>query len=415
METLPNQPWMSDPATAAVMAALERAGGADCARFVGGCVRNAVLGAPVRDIDIATRLTPPAVTAALEAARLKALPTGLAHGTVTAVARGRSFEITTLRRDVETDGRRAVVAFTTDWAEDAARRDFRLNALYADRAGRLHDPTGAGLADARAGRVVFVGDAARRIREDALRIARYFRFLAWYGRGDPDPAALAACEAERDRLSGLSAERIGHELMTLLAAEDPRRAVRLMARTGVLARLVPEAIDLDRLEALAAVEAEMSAGVDPLIRLAALLPDDPAAAVAAAARLRLSNPARDRLAAALGSGPRLSADMGSREARRALWAIGAGTFRDRVMLTWAGSGPEANAAGWRALLETAAGWRRPAPPIGGERVIAAGVPPGPAVGAVLRAVEAAWIDDDFVADEARLARWLDAATRRLAG
>jgi poly(A) polymerase len=154
---------------------------------------------------------------------------------VTAVARGRPFEITTLRRDVETDGRRAVVAFTTDWAEDAARRDFRLNALYADRAGRLHDPTGAGLADARAGRVVFVGDAATRIREDGLRIARYFRFLAWYGRGDPDPAALAACEAERDRLSGLSAERIGHELMTLLAAEDPRRAVRLMARTGVLA------------------------------------------------------------------------------------------------------------------------------------------------------------------------------------
>jgi poly(A) polymerase len=201
-ETLAPQPWMLDPATTRVMEALERAGGEDCARFVGGCVRNAILGAPVRDIDIATTLTPPQVTAALEAASLKALPTGIDHGTITAVALGRPLEITTLRRDVATDGRRAVVAFTTDWSEDAARRDFRLNALYADAAGRLYDPTGAGLADARAGAIVFVGDPVQRIREDALRILRYFRFLAWYGRGEPDPAALAACRDEREQLTG---------------------------------------------------------------------------------------------------------------------------------------------------------------------------------------------------------------------
>ena len=222
-DTLPPQPWMTDPATVEVMAALAAAGGADCARFVGGCVRNTLMARPVTDIDIATTLTPDEVTAALRAAGLKAVPTGAAHGTITAVAQGRPFEITTLRRDVETDGRRAVVAFTDDWAEDAARRDFRLNALYADRRGRIFDPTGSGLADLRAGAIVFVGDAETRIREDALRILRFFRFLAWYGRGEPDAAALAACEALRDLVTGLSAERVAKELLALLAAEDPRR------------------------------------------------------------------------------------------------------------------------------------------------------------------------------------------------
>src|SRR5581483_1607408 len=173
---------MTKPQTRAVIEALEAAGGAGCARFVGGCVRNAILRQPIGDIDIATKLTPDQVTRALETAGLKAVPTGVEHGTVTAVAGGHPYEITTLRRDVETDGRRAVVAFTTDWAEDAMRRDFRLNALYADPNGKLYDPTAGGLADARAGRIVFVGDAETRIREDALRILRFFRFSAWYGR-----------------------------------------------------------------------------------------------------------------------------------------------------------------------------------------------------------------------------------------
>jgi len=413
-ETLPIQPWMVHPSTTAVMAALARVGGDDCARFVGGCVRNAILGAPVRDIDIATTLTPPAVTEALEAAGLKAIPTGVAHGTITAVANGKPFEITTLRRDVETDGRRAVVAFTTDWAEDAARRDFRLNALYADPAGRIFDPTGAGLADTRAGAIVFVGDAATRIREDALRIARYFRFLAWYGRGEPDPAALAACRDGRMLLKGLSAERIGHELMILLAAEDPRVAVRLMAEAGVLALLVPAAADLKRFDALVKIEAEMLFSEDALLRLAALLPVDVEAGRDAAARLRLSNAQRDRLAAALGAEPALVSWMSPRQMRRIVYALGVETFCDRVMLAWAASERPAATIQWRALLPMARGWRRPALPLTGEEVVAAGVPRGPLVGAILREVEAWWIDNDFIEDKLSVVERLKAVAQGMA-
>lgn len=412
-ETLPIQPWMTDPATTAVIDALERAGGADCARFVGGCVRNVLLGAPVADIDIATTLAPPAVIEALATAGIKAIPTGIDHGTITAVCRGQPFEITTLRRDVETDGRRAVVAFTTDWGEDAARRDFRLNALYADRAGRLFDPTGAGLADARAGAIVFVGDAATRIREDALRIARYFRFLAWYGRGDPDPAALAACREGRDLLAGLSAERIGHELTKLLAAPDPRLAVRLMADLGVLARLAPGAGDLRRFDALVGLEAGTPETRDPILRLAALLPDDPGAGRAVATGLRLANEQRDRLIAALSDrGPAFGSGMSPREVRRAVWTLGAETFADRALLAWAGSAAPADpvvSAGWRAALALALAWRRPAPPLTGEAILAAGLTPGPRVGEILRSVERWWIDNDFPDDPPALAARLAAA------
>jgi poly(A) polymerase len=218
---------MTAPPTQAVIHALEAAGGPGCARFVGGCVRDALLKRPIGDIDIATTLRPDAVTAALTAAGLKAAPTGIEHGTVTAISSGKPFEITTLRRDVETDGRRAVVAFTEDWAEDAARRDFRLNALYLQPDGTLNDPTGGGIADAHAGRIVFVGDAETRIREDYLRILRFFRFLAWFGRGEPDAAGLAACAALKDGARGLSGERVSKELLKLLAAYDPRPAVAL--------------------------------------------------------------------------------------------------------------------------------------------------------------------------------------------
>jgi poly(A) polymerase len=410
-EVLPPQPWRTHPATTAVMQALEAAGGEESARFVGGCVRNAVLGAPVRDIDIATRLTPPQVIAALEAAGIKAIPTGIAHGTITAVARGRPFEITTLRRDVETDGRRAVVAFTTDWAEDAARRDFRLNALYADAEGRIYDPTGEGLADARAGRVVFVGDPALRIAEDALRIPRYFRFLAWYGRGEPNADALAACAQGRTLVNGLSAERVGHEVMTLLAAPDPRRAVRLMAQTGVLGLLVSATAGLERFEALVSIEADILFTDDPLMRLAALLPDGPAAGLAAAARLRLANAERDRLAAALGTEPTLVSWMSPRETRRAVYRLGPQAFCDRALLAWAGSPRPAAAVQWRALLAMARSWPVPTLPLSGAEVMAAGVPEGPMVGAVLREVEAWWIDQDFPDDKLSIVERLKAVAQ----
>ncbi len=396
------------------MEALEAAGGADCARFVGGCVRNAILGAPVRDIDIATKLRPAAVTEALRAAGLKAIPTGIEHGTVTGVAKGRTFEITTLRRDVETDGRRAVVAFTTDWSEDAARRDFRLNALYADRSGRIFDPTGHGLADARARAIVFVGDAATRIAEDALRIARYFRFLAWYGRGEPDPAALAACREGRGLLAGLSAERIGNEVLTLLAADDPRPAMRLMAEGGVLASLIPAAEGLERFEALVRIESELLLTNDPLLRLAALAPSDAKAALAICARLRLSNAQRDRLVAALGTEPPLVSWLSPRELRRVIYRLGADTTCDRVMLAWAASPRPAAAVQWRALLPMARGWTVPRLPLTGDEVLAAGVPPGAMVGAVLREVESWWIDNDFTDDKLSVVERLKAVAQGMA-
>ncbi len=411
---MPPQPWLTHPATLAVMDALERIGGADCARFVGGCVRNALLGQPVKDIDIATTLAPDRVIEALRAAGLKAIPTGLDHGTITALALGRTFEITTLRRDVETDGRHAVVAFTTDWAQDAARRDFRLNALYADRAGQLFDPTGGGLADARAGAIVFVGDPARRIAEDALRIARFFRFLAWYGRGDPDAAALAACHAHRDLARGLSAERIARELLTLLAADDPRLAVSLMAKTGVLGVILPEADGLARFEALVRIETEMLFSEDALLRLAALLPDDPPTAAAMAARLRLSNDQRDRLVAALGTEPPLTSWMSPRQTRQAVWRLGTPTFCDRVLLAWAAAPRRAATPQWRALLPMAQSWSRPVFPLTGDEVMAAGVPAGPLVGAILREVESWWLDNDFTQDKLAVIERLKAVAQGMA-
>lgn len=388
MERLDPQAWMSAPATVAVLDALAAAGGEG--RFVGGCVRDALLERPVADIDIATPLTPPQVIQALEQAGIRAIPTGVEHGTVTAVADHRPFEITTLRRDVETDGRRAVVAFTDDWAEDAARRDFRLNALYLDRQGRLYDPVGGGIEDARAGRIIFVGDAETRIGEDYLRVLRFFRFLAWYGRGEPDATALAACAALREGLSGLSGERVAKELLKLLAAPEPRPAVQLMEGTGVLAVLLPWCSDRRRFEAMVEI------APDAELRLAALLPDDPEAVSSAAARLRLSNAQRGRLLAALSGEPPLDAGLSAPGVRRVLYRIGPQAFADRVRLAWAA----APADPWPRLLALAKGWSRPAFPLGGADAAVAGVPPGPAVGAWLRTAEAWWIEQDFKADKA---------------
>lgn len=412
--TLPPQAWMTAPATAAVMDALEAAGGPACARFVGGCVRNTLMRRPVGDIDIATTLTPPQVASALKAAGLKAVETGLAHGTLTALSGRRPFEITTLRRDVETDGRHAVVAFTDDWGEDAARRDFTLNALYADRDGRVFDPTGEGLAAAAAGRIVFVGDPAARIAEDALRILRFFRFHAWYGRGGADADALAACRTLASAVDGLSAERVAKELLTLLGADDPREAVRLMAAAGVLARILPDATGLARLDALVEIETAVLFDADPLLRLAALLPDDPAAAEATAQRLRLSNRDRDRLAAALAAEPPLASWMSPREVRRLVYRIGKAAFADRVRLAWAGSDRTAAATQWRALLPMGEGWPIPTLPLDGEEVVAAGVPRGPLVGAVLREVEAWWIDSDFPTDKLSVLERLKAVAQGMA-
>jgi len=414
IESLGALPWMTHPATRAVIAALEAAGGAGCARFVGGCVRNAILKQPIGDIDLATTLTPDAVSKALTDAGLKAVPTGIDHGTITAIAQGKPFEITTLRRDVETDGRRAVVAYTIDWVEDAQRRDFRLNALYADPTGRLYDPTAGGLADAHAGRIVFVGDAETRIREDALRILRFFRFNAWYGRTEPDAAGLAACAKLRELIGNLSAERVSAELLKLLAAEDPRGVVRLMAQTGVLAVVLPEAQGLERFEKLVGIETEMLFSEDALLRLAALLPDDPAKAAALAERLRLSGAQRDRLVAALDPEPRLVSWMSPKETRRLVYRLGAETLCDRVTLAWAASERPAATTQFRALLPTARSWTPPRFPLTGDEVMAAGVAKGPLVGEVLREVEAWWVESDFPNDKLALIERLKSVAQGMA-
>lgn len=380
------QPWLEAKATRAVMAALLAAGGPDCARFVGGCVRNSLLGQPVDDIDIATRLRPEETMTALQAAGLKAVPTGLEHGTVTGVSERKPYEITTLRRDVETDGRRAVVAFTEDWAEDAARRDFRLNALYADAAGTVFDPTGGGLADAAEGRIVFVGEAETRIREDYLRILRFFRFQAWYGRGQPDATGLAACAALKAGMAQLSAERVSKELLKLLAARDPRSTVRAMAETGVLGQVLPEAQPLNLFEAMCGLTG------DPVLRLSALLPADEGAVVRIAGSLRLSNGTRDRLAAAVAEGPVVATDMTEAEARGAIYRLGRGAFEDRLTRAEAAGGDGA------ALRRLAAEWAPPKMPVGGRDLARLGLKPGPETGRVLKAFEAGWIADDFPSD-----------------
>ena len=398
-ESIGIPPWMALPETRAVIAALEAQGFPGCARFVGGCVRNTLMGKPIDDIDIATTLTPDQVIDALSRAGLRAIPTGVDHGTVTALSGGKPYEITTLRRDVSTDGRRAVVAFSQDWGQDAQRRDFRFNALYADAEGRVYDPTGEGLADARAGRVVFVGDPMTRIREDYLRILRFFRFHAWYGKGEPDQKALAACKALKGMVSGRAAERTQKELMKLLAAEDPRPALRLMAATGVLGSTLPFVKSLACFDSLVSIETEQLFESDPDLRLAALIPGDPAVAGQMAERLRLANNVRDRLIDAVGASPRIVSWMSPREARRAVYALGLRTFCDRVKLAWAASGRPVTAPQWRALLALAETWNPPTFPLSGEEVMKAGVPKGPLVGEVMREIEIWWIDQDFIEDK----------------
>ncbi len=392
--------WVTDASTRAVLAALGAAGAV--VRFVGGCVRDALLDRPIGDIDIATQDPPEKVLKLLAAAAIKAVPTGIAHGTVTAVvvtANGapRHFEITTLRRDVETFGRHARVAFTDDWAADAARRDFTMNALFLDAAGQIFDPVG-GLEDLRAGRVRFVGDAEARIREDVLRLLRFYRFHAHYGRGGADAAARQACRKLAGLLPGLSGERIAAELLKLLSAPDPLPTIELMIEDGVLAVLLPEACRRDRLAGLLPLEPEG----DSLRRLAALLVSELGAVDAVATRLRLPNATRDRLA--LLAAPPWPIELGGDERvqRRAVHHLGLDAYRDLVLLRAAETGAGDTA---RALLAAASGRVPPRFPLRGSDVTRLGVPPGPAVGQLLAAIEEWWEAGDFRADrKACLAR-----------
>ena len=367
--------WLTDPAAQAVCDMLENAGHA--AFFVGGCVRNALIGAPVQDLDLSTDARPDAVMELAEAAGLKAVPTGLDHGTVTVVADGRPFEVTTFRRDVATDGRRATVAFANTIESDAARRDFTMNALYADARGVVHDPLG-GLPDLHARRVRFIGDPAGRIREDYLRILRFFRFHAWFGdtAGGLDADGVAACAEHAEGIEGLSRERIGHEMLRLLAAPDPAPAVAAMAQAGVLMRVIAGA-DPSVLPVLVHLEQEAGIEPDPIQRLASLGGED----VAPALRLRKADARRrDRLRAAAFDGPE-PAELGYRLGRQEGTAA--------LLLRHAALGQPVEQA---ALQRLGAGAEQVFP------VSAADLQPefeGAALGAALRRLESDWIASGF--------------------
>ena len=396
---------MTAPETRAVLAALTARGA--MVRFVGGCVRDAVLERTVKDVDLATPDEPETVMSLLKAAGIRAVPTGLKHGTVTAVIGRAQFEITTLRRDVETHGRHATVAFTDDWADDAARRDFTINALYCDPDGTLYDPFG-GLEDLRAGRVRFVGDARKRIEEDVLRLLRFFRFHAHHGRPPPDADALAACREMAPALHRLSGERVRAELLRLLIAPRPEDVLALMQETGVLERVLPEVAGADALPELCAVEAPEA---DGLRRLALLLRRGQGqgesggggggAAEAVAKRLRMSNAEKRRLAAMVEPAVAVAAGLDVRARRRALYRVGSASFGDLVYLAWAEAlarAPEDRVALARAhgaMIETAREWQSPRLPVRGADVVALGVERGPAVSRLLAAVEEWWEAGDY--------------------
>jgi poly(A) polymerase/tRNA nucleotidyltransferase (CCA-adding enzyme) len=364
------------PGTDEVWAALPEA------RIAGGAVRDGLAGRAVSDVDFASPLTPDAVLARLRAAGIKAVPTGLAHGTVTAVVAGRGFEITTLRRDVATDGRHAVVAFTDDWEADAARRDFTINAMSLSRDGVVHDYFG-GHADLAAGVVRFVGDARARIAEDYLRILRFFRFFARYATA-PDAAAVAAIEASRDGLSRLSAERIWSELKLILAAPDPRAALALMQRTGILPLVIAEGFDLARLNRLIAANAP----IDPLLRVAALLAGD---AEAFGARLKLSNEEVLRLTA-LRAPFALTPASSDADLRRAL-----ADTQPEILIAASWLAGDAS-ADWDSLRARLAATEPPIFPLQGRDLTALGIQPGPRIGQILDAVRTWWRQGGCTAD-----------------
>ncbi|MDE2230132.1 MAG: CCA tRNA nucleotidyltransferase [Alphaproteobacteria bacterium] len=387
-ETVPIRPqlWMRERATRRVMRALAAPGAAP--RFVGGAVRDAVLGRNVVDVDIATPLKPETVMERLAAAGIRAVPTGVAHGTVTAATGNRNFEITTLRRDVETYGRHAKVAFDADWEADARRRDFTMNALSLDAHGTLYDYVG-GLADLKAGRVRFVGDPATRIREDVLRLLRYYRFVAHYGKGAGGRAARAARRDAAHLLPTLSAERVATETLKLLAAPDPLPALRLMKADGVLAVLLPEAGGLARLRRLVALEP----APDPLRRLGALVAVE---APTVAERLKLSTEQRDRFLALVAK-PAVDLNGDRLAQRRVLYRWGPALYRDRVLLAAAARGASRRV---KPLLTLARNWKPVRFPLRGRDVLAAGIARGPQIGKLLADLEAWWIATDFKATRA---------------
>jgi poly(A) polymerase len=380
-DRLPDAEWLHSAGLHALMSALDGQ-----ARIVGGAVRDSLLGLAVADIDLATPLRPDDVTKRLEHAGIKAIPTGIEHGTITAVSQNQTFEITTLRRDVSTDGRRATVAFSDDWVEDAARRDFTINALYADpKSGVIFDYFD-GLADLENRTVRFIGDAHQRIAEDHLRILRFFRFHARFGMGAPDEAGIAACAAAAKSLMALSRERIADELMKLLGLADPSASVALMFQHGIFAAFLPEAKQ-ERLGRLLSRENAVSAEPFAVRRLNAILPDNQQIVELVAARLKLSNKIRTALVARL-----IAAAPPADKARAIAYQLGREAAQDIYLL-------HGNDADWQAGYKQLTGWQAPLFPIKGGYLVSRGLTAGPIVAKTLRAAEKIWVTENFPSEE----------------
>lgn len=378
LPSLARAKWLKEPRLQQVMAAIAEAGGE--ARVAGGAVRNALLGEAVTEVDLASTLAPDVMTAAFTAKGMAVHPTGIEHGTVTVVNKGRSFEVTTLRQDVSTDGRRAVVAYTGDWAADARRRDFTMNALYADASGKIYDFTN-GYGDILRRRVSFVGSAAARIKEDYLRILRFFRFHARYGKGVPDAVGLKACRQLRAGIKGLSAERLRQEMLKLLAAAGAVPTLKVMAKAGILRHVLPHTEDWRTISRLPP---------DGILRLYALSREP----LTLKEHFRLSNAEAERIEALHGA-PELSAAMRANELRRLIYQLGAPAYRDAALLSFARSRAKPGDAAWRKVVALPNKWTAPEFPVKGRDLMAAGFAAGPGLGTALQQLEDWWIASDF--------------------
>jgi poly(A) polymerase len=396
--------WLQRAETQAVLAALTGRG--HQARAVGGAVRNALLGLAVGDVDIATTASPDEIIDAARLAGLKAVPTGIAHGTVTLIANHIPFEVTTLREDVATFGRHAQVAFTKDWVADARRRDFTINALYCGADGEVFDPLG-GYVDLMARRVRFIGDAGKRIREDYLRILRFFRFSAEYADHDIDKDGLAACVAEREGLAMLSAERVHGELVRLLKATRAPAMIEKMLDYGLIVDILGAAPRPALMARLAAIEAKLKRTADPVLRLAALAVEVSEDADRLQRRLKLSGEEHAKLLFASSRTLAIDPSIPEVAAKAALYRCSADEYRCHVLLAWARSPASISSRKWQRRMELADRWRPPVFPISGADVIALGVPAGPRVGCLLAAIETWWIAGDFQASRSELLRRLE--------
>jgi poly(A) polymerase len=400
--------WLNEAPLGDLLAVLDSTG--EEARVVGGAVRNALLGLPLGDIDIATTAPPSEVTHRAQTAGFKVVPTGIEHGTVTVVADKRAFEVTTLREDVETFGRHAKVAFGRDWKRDAERRDFTINALSVSRDGTVHDYVG-GLADIDARRVRFIGDPAQRIAEDYLRILRFFRFHAAYGDGEPDPEGVAACIAARAGLDGLSRERIRMEVMQLLVAKRATATLAAMAEAGLLEQVLGTVPLLASLANLVKLETELALAPDAVRRLAALAVSVTEDAERLRERLRLANVEYECLISMADQWRNVSPQAPEQDDRALLYRLGRERFVDRVLFAWARSSEGAADEHWRALVTLPQRWSAPTFPLKAADLIARGVAKGPRLGTALAAAEEAWIAADFPVDPAAVNAIAEAAAR----